>query len=513
MTNKNGLWQFLHNTLILTVTAILMRSVSLSFNLYLRTSLGEEGIGLFSLVMNLFSFAVTLASGGVSLVTTRLVSEALGKNRPSEAKSAFRKCMKYALFFGTLSFFLLFAFAAPLGHYVLGDDRTVPSLKALALSLPFLALSSSFSGYFTAVRRVMKSAAVQLGEQFCRISFTVMAFSYLAPKDLGSMCLFVVLGGVVSDVLSCLFSALLCFYDEKKHNRATRSELPKSFRKTLLSIALPVAFSSYFRSALVTVEHLLIPKGLITFGLSESEALAAFGVLEAMALPIILFPYALLTPFCNLLVPEIARNTASGDRNTLRKNATHAIEFTAFFGIGAACVLLTLSKSIGTVLCNSEEAGLLIAALSPLVPIMYTDTAVESVLKGTNEQLFSMRVNLIDSLLGVLLALITVPRFGIYGYVFNIILCEIINFSCSITRLYQKTPPTVSLVKTVLLPLFSAVLAAFLARRILPSVVLDQKLSLFLAILLLFFLYSALLALFLLPFRARRKKKTPPTAA
>ena len=507
---KEELSRFIYNTLVLAAAAILMRSVSLSFNLYLRKTLGEEGIGLFSLIMNLFSFAVTLASGGVSLLTTRLISEAFGRNRPGEAKSAFRKCLAYAFFFGSLAFFLLFSLSSFLGNTLLGDKRTVSSLKALAVSLPFLALSSSFSGYFTAVRRAAKSAAVGLGEQFCRITLTVMAFTVIAPQELESMCLFVVLGSVVSDILSCLTAAALCFWDEKKHNRAKPALLPKSFRKTLLSIALPVAFSSYFRSALVTVEHLLIPKGLVSFGLTEGEALAAFGVLEAMALPVILFPYALLTPFCNLLVPEISRHMASKDPDSLQKTAARAIEFTLFFGIGAATVFLTLSKGIGRVLCQSEEAGLLIASLAPLVPIMYTDTAVDSVLKGANEQLFSMRVNLFDSILGVLLALITVPRFGIWGYIFNIILCECINFSCSVTRLYQKAPPSLSLVKVLLLPLIAAILSAFLMRRLFRLIDLSGKGSLFLAILSLFVLYTATLFLIRRVFskKPRRQRRT-----
>ena len=506
-----SLWRFWQNTLVLSVTAIVMRSVSLSFNLYLRGVLGEEGIGLFSLVMNLFSFAVTLATGGVSLLTTRLVSEALGEGRKGDARSALQKCRRYALFFGILSFLLLFSAARPLSRYLLGDVRTLPSLKALAVSLPFLSLSSVYGGYFTAVRRVVKSAAVQLGEQFCRIFFTVFAFTYFAPKDLTALCLFVVLGAVVSDILSCLCSFLLALWDEKRHLKENKTPLPKAYNKKLLSIALPVAFSAYFRSALVTVEHLLIPKGLVRFGLSQGDALAAFGVLEAMALPVLLFPYALLTPFCSLLVPEVAGNTAAGNQDEIRDVAGFAISFTAALGIGTATVFLTLSSSIGEVLCQNAEAGKLILALAPLLPIMYTDTAVDSILKGGGEQLYTMRVNLFDSILGVLLALITVPRFGLYGYVFNIIFCEVVNFAFSLTRLYQKAPPRLSYLKLLALPLSSAALAAVLFRTLSKNAVIETKPSLFAAILILSVFYLSFLTLARCLF-SRKTKKQPVRA-
>lgn len=505
---KRELRRFFQNTLILSLAAIVMRSVALSFNLYLKNTLGEAGIGLFSLVMNLFSFAITLATGGVSLLTTRLVSEALGREDEKEARAAFRKCRHYALFFGILAFLLLFSLSDFLGNAVLKDARTIPSLKALAVSLPFIALSSSFSGYFTATRRVSKSAAVQLGEQLLRVFLSVTLITYLAPKNLESLCLAVVFGGVFADIFSATVSGILAHLDVKRHLEKGKKTLPKDYNKKLLAIALPIAFSSYFRSALVTVEHLLIPRGLVAFGLSQADALAAFGVLEATVLPVILFPYALLTPFSSLLVPEVARQMAQNDRDALTKTASRALTFTAGFGIGVAALLITLSSAIGNTLCQNKEAGILIATLAPLVPIMYSDTAVDAILKGANEQLFSMRVNLADSLLGVALAFVTVPRFGLYGYLFNIILCEIVNFSFSVSRLWRVAPPKLSFSRTLLLPIAAAVLSSHALLKILPHYPLDTKFSLFSAIFLFALLYFATLILLQKATTIHKREKT-----
>ena len=84
-------------------------------------------------------------------------------------------------------------------------------------------------------------------------------------------------------------------------------------QRKLLGIALPVAFSSYLRQGLVTIEHLLIPWGLKKKGDSQQAALSTYGILQGMALPVVMFPYAFLSPFCNLLVPEIAEKRAAGD--------------------------------------------------------------------------------------------------------------------------------------------------------------------------------------------------------
>ena len=466
MKRENKNFRFVKNVLLLTATALLMRSVSLSFNLYLKNKLGADGVGLFSLIMNLFSFAVTFATSGVSLIATRLVAEALGKNRPLEAKSAMKRCLLYALSFGGAAFLLLFGLAKPLGEGLLGDARTVLSLRTLAVSLPFLALSSALNGYFTAVRRVVKSAALQVGEQFLRIFLTVSVFTYLAPNDLEMTCFFVVLGGVLADVLSLFVSVVLYRLDLCRHNRAKGRHIPPDLNRRILAIGLPVAFSSYFRSALVTLEHLLIPRGLVAFGMSHTESLAAYGVLEAMALPIVLFPYAFLSPFCNLLIPEISEQRAGEREDVMRKTAERALSFVSVFGVGGATVMLTLAYSIGEVFCQSREAASYIMLLAPLVPIMYADTTVDALLKGMDEQLYTMRVNLFDSLLGVLLAVITVPLFGIRGYILNLILCEVINFSLSVTRLWAKLRPRYFLFDSLFLPLLAGVLSSFFVRHL-----------------------------------------------
>ena len=58
---------------------------------------------------------------------------------------------------------------------------------------------------------------------------------------------------------------------------------------------------------------------------------------------------------------------------------------------------------------------------------MYVDAAVDSMLKGMGEQLTSMRINVADALLSVLLIRFLVPHCGISGYLFAIWFSECFN--------------------------------------------------------------------------------------
>ncbi len=462
---------FVQNVFLLTLTSLLMRTVGVWFNLYVTDRLGSDGMGLYTLIMSVFSLAVTVATSAVTLAATRLVSEAMGEAGGRESPkilAAMKVCIRYALFFGTLAGGLLFLLSAPIGIGLLSDARTLPSLRLLALSLPFLALTSALSGYFTAVRRVSKNALTQIFEQFLRIGATVLLTSFFSDGSLERACLWVVAGAVIGNCFSFLYCLLLYLIDLHRYHKGERSEIGAlaPMRKKLLSIALPVAFSSYLRQGLVTLEHLLIPWGLKKQGASQTRALSTYGLMQGMALPIVMFPYAFLSPFCSMLIPEIAEKRAAGDDRGVEAITSRVLSFVLAFGIGSAGLMLCLSTELGLVACSSREAATYIRLLAPLIPIMYLDTAVDSILKGLNEQLWCMRVNIIDSALSVLIVLFLLPRIGIYGYIAEIFACELINASLSILRLMQIVRLPATLPKMILSPLLAIFAATTVAKLI-----------------------------------------------
>ena len=49
---------YVKNALVLVGASLLMRGVSLAFNAYLSRKIGAEGMGLFTLTMSVYGFAV-----------------------------------------------------------------------------------------------------------------------------------------------------------------------------------------------------------------------------------------------------------------------------------------------------------------------------------------------------------------------------------------------------------------------------------------------------------------------
>lgn len=442
--------------LLLTATALIMRTVGVAFNAYISDKMGESGMGLFSLVMSVYTFAVTFATSGINLAATRLTAEAMGRGSDIEIRCAMRRCFVYSLFFGCVGGIGLYAGADFFGGVLMGDERTVPSLRLLSFGLPFLSVSAALAGYFTAVRRVVKNAVCQFFEQICKIALTVAGFALLLPRGLEYGCIALVGASMLGECASFILALILYLADLHKHNTKNGAYRPH-LTGSLCKIALPVAVSAYFRSGLVTAEHMAIPWGLKKFGQSADAALASYGVIQGMVLPVVLYPSAFLNAFSSLLVPEFAEEIASGGKRRTEHIATKAIGATLLFSIGVAGIMMSFADVLGTAIYDSAESGYYIRLLGALVPIMYLDGVVDGMLKGMGYQLYSMVVNMIDATLSLIMVVLLVPRIGVMGYVITIFAGEILNYALSITKLLSHLHLDLRLMNRVIKPIFAVI--------------------------------------------------------
>ena len=460
----NRLKAFLWNGFLLTAVSLLMRFVGMSFQLFITEHAGSEAVGLYTVIGSVYGFAVTLATSGIQLGATRMISEALGRDDLYEAKEARRVCLSYAIRFGLLATLLLFFGARWISEALLKDPRAIRSLRLLSLSLLPLSVSSALNGYFTAVRKVYKNAFCSLLEQGVRIAITSLLLLYILPKGIESACIALVLGSVLSELLATLILGGLFLWEHRHPVKESGTVSREELRTRLRGIALPVAFSAYARSGLLSIEHMLIPIGLTSFFGDRSAALSAFGILQGISLPILLFPSALLSSYAGLLIPEIAECRVRGQAEKVQKIVTAIFRGTLIFAVGVSGIMLCFSYEIGTVIGKGTEAAEYLRLLAPLIPVMYLDTAADSILKGHGEQVYCMRVNILDSLLSVLLVWLLLPSLGIKGYILVIYIAELINASLSIARLLKVTDMKPALLKILFVPLFSIIGATAFVR-------------------------------------------------
>ena len=104
-----------------------------------------------------------------------------------------------------------------------------------------------------------------------------------------------------------------------------------------------------------------------------------------------------------------------------------------------------------------------------LVPVMYFDTSVDAMLKGIGEQVYSMKVNILDAALSVILVWALVPKLGVGGYIIMVFVTEVLNMLLSVKKLVERTHVRINVFSFFILPLICSAGAAGAAYLILPT--------------------------------------------
>lgn len=422
---------FILNTIILFFSSVLLQIISMFFSIYISNTIGEEAIGVFSLIMSVYTFGITLASAGINISTTRIVSEELACKNEIGAKKASQRCIFFSLLFSTCASLIFFILTNFITTYCLHNRISKNVIYLICIALPFISMSSAINGYFTAVRRIYKNAFAKILEEFVKIICAIIFLKSFMPNSVNHACFSLILADVISEISS--FLHLYILYLKDKHGSLIESRYKDldSYNKRILRITIPVALTSYLRSGLSTLKQLIIPSSLQKSGMNSSNSLIAYGIVNGMAMPIIMFPVSLIISFSGLLIPEFSRYYIQEKYKKIKSISSFILICTFIFSIIIAIFIFIFSDNLSNLIFHKTEIAKYLRILSPLIVIMYLDIVIDSILKGLDAQVDVMIVNILDCLISISFIYFLVPILGFSGYIISIFVSEIIDFSLS----------------------------------------------------------------------------------
>ncbi len=428
MKSASGL---MRNTLLLTGSSIALRLCALCFQAYLATKIGAEQLGLFGIITSVGSVFATIAVSGVRFSVTRLTAEELsyGGGYPCRLM---RCAFIYALFFGSIASLGMYLPADILSKAYIGSEEASAAVKIMALAMPAIGIGAVAEGYFTARQKISRLVIMQITTQTVRTAFAVVMMSFITekrihPADILASSFF------VGEVLYSAGLLVLCLLERKTKN--TSCFPPGKLIKT----ALPLAVSAYMRTGLSSVGQVIIPSGLKKSGMTGERALATYGVITQMALPVIMFPIALLQAMADMLVPRLTEAQTRGEVLSVCYMVSRSLRLGILFCTMVSGAMFFFSEELGVLIYRSNEAGLYIKTFAPLVPIIYIDAVTDGCLKGLGEQVYSMALNVAEGVLNVVLLFIFLPKGAIGAYIVIMYIKEGLNTFLSLRRLTEVT--------------------------------------------------------------------------
>ena len=445
-----------YSALLLTGVNLLLRLVGTSFQVYLSSRIGAEGIGLLQLVMSVGAMALVAGMAGIRTATMYLTAEEFGKKHPKNVTWVLSGCILYSVVCSAAVGAAVYFFAPAIAKNWIGSVETIPSLRLFAAFLPVNCLTGVMVGYFTGANRIGTLAAVEVAEQICTMVCTVMLLTLWAGHDAGRSCQAVVMG---SGMGACLTLGSLVFLRLLERPKADK-RIPMGNR--LAQTAIPLALADDLRTGITTVENLMVPKRLALYPGSLSP-LAAFGTVCGMVFPVLTFPMAFLFGLTELLIPELARCRAAGSTRRISHLVQKSLRTALLYGTLCGGILFLCANELCMALYKSEAAGRYLRWFSILAVMLYCDGVTDAMIKGLGEQKASVRYNILTNSMDVAFLYILLPRYGIVGYFISFTVTHIINFFLSIRRLLRITGEVIPL-HIPILTLTAAVFAVWTAQ-------------------------------------------------
>ena len=249
-------------------------------------------------------------------------------------------------------------------------------------------------------------------------------------------------------------------------NKLALSRYNNNCTKRFFKICTPVAITSYIKSGLSTLKHMLIPVKLEESGLSCSNSLSKYGMISGMAMPIYMFPSVFINSFSSLLIPEITLFYEKKNYYKINKSISIVFKIALCFAFCVFGIFILFSKEIGIAIYNNYEVVFYLKVLSPILLFIYLDGIVDSILKGLNKQVGIMLCNILDSIVSISFICILLPNKGILGYIIVIYISEILNLSISMLQLKKATIFKFDYMNWILIPSIACVCSIFIIKKI-----------------------------------------------
>lgn len=440
-------------TFILTLTGMVSRVIGFFYRIFLSQAIGAEQLGIFQLVSPVYGMALAVCSAGIQTSLSRFVAAKTEKKDCTGALHFVVTGTSVSLILSLVCAFSVYHFSEPLGRIILGEPRTVPLLQITAFSLPLSVIHSCIAGWYFGRNKTGIPSISQLLEQTARVLSSWIIYLVILQNGMAPGALLAAIGTLAGDVVSSIFSLIMMKLEISRTDYHIRSlTSPVRYLKLLFAMSFPLMANRVCMSFLHSMEAVLLPARLQAGGASVSEALSIYGILTGMAMPLILFPSSVTNSVSVMLLPDVARNQASGNYRSIAATISQTIRFCLILGIFCLGIFFLLGDSMGMILFHTDAAGAYLKVLAFLCPFLYLDSTLSSILTGLGKTRQVFGQNFLGHGLQIAFVWFAVPVLGIPGYLYGLLFSEILTCVLRLLSLYRTTPFSFQAVSGLLLP-------------------------------------------------------------
>lgn len=260
---------FEQSAVILLASTIIVKLIGAIFKIPLQRLIGTLGFGYFSSAYDLFLPIYSLSMAGLPIAVSRIVAENTAAGRFKGAKKTFAISRKAFLVTGLTGFVLIllaiYPFVKLTTNSAVDEKYIALCVLAVAPSILFCCIMSSFRGYYEGLRNMIPTAVSDIIEALGKL-FLGFGFAFVILKITGDVA-YAAAGALVGITVGTVASALYLSLRHKiigdsitseQLDSSPESEASKVILKCLLAIAIPVVLSSLANNITAIIDTTMV---------------------------------------------------------------------------------------------------------------------------------------------------------------------------------------------------------------------------------------------------------------
>ena len=353
---------FMQGAVILGIAGLIIKVMGAFFRIPLANFIGDEGMGYYQTAYPIYVLFLTLATAGIPIAISKLVSERIAIDHHYEAYRVYKVSFVLLFTIGIVSSAVLF-FGADLIVNAMGNPGAKYAMMAIAPALLFVPMMAAFRGYFQGMQDMKPTATSQVVEQFFRVVAGLSLAYVLVSKGREFAAAGASFGATAGAVAGLFGIAGIYLYkkgsllSDIRRTYQPNGEKGSLIIKKIFVIAVPVTIGAAIMPIMNAIDVGIVMNRLQATGWEKDAAVALYGQLTGMAGPLINFPQVLTQAIAMSLVPAIAAAYKQKDMNFLNYNVRLGLRTAIIIGLPCSLGLMTLSEPIMLLLYPMQKAS------------------------------------------------------------------------------------------------------------------------------------------------------------
>jgi len=428
--------KFLTATFILMIGGLITKILGFLIRIIYTRMVGNDAISLYSLVMPTYSLLLTIATLSLPIVISKLISEHKLKSIKILSSATY-----ITLILNILVIIIIYLTKDFIANILLNDSRCSTLLMAMALTFPFVSISSILKGYFYGKQKMLPNTISNILEQIVRIFLIFLIIPSLVNKSIVYSVMGLILISIASEISSIL--TFLLFLPKKFSITKKDIKPDLSTTKEILNISLPTVSSRLIGNIGFFFEPIILTNILLFSGYSMNYILNEYGAYNAYSISLLAMPSFFIQAISSSLLPEISHFFHENNVLMVKRRFKQAIILSFIVGVIFSTTIYIFRDVLLSTLYNTTNGSNYIKILAPFFVLFYLEGPLQSVLQAVGKAKTCMYITLIAIIVKLVsMSILSLLHIGMYSLVIaeiiDIIIVVFLCFKAINKVLYKK---------------------------------------------------------------------------